>query len=89
MKIDLTDPTFQKDFITSTITFLSFAMQDDSEGPEEIYTKYKEMLKPIIGNRNPENAPFSDAIPLMYEKVIKYCNDRITILEGSKNESPK
>lgn len=89
MKIDTTDPAFQKDFITSSITFLSFAMQDEITTGDEIYTKYLEMLDPIIGNRNKETAPFSDAIPLMYEKIIKYCNDRITILEGNKNESSK
>lgn len=89
MKIDTTDPAFQKDFITSTITFLSYAMQDESETPDQIYTKYIDMLNPIIGNRNKETSPFSDAIPLMYEKVIKYCHDRITILEGNKNESSK
>jgi hypothetical protein len=89
MKIDTTDPAFQKDFITSSITFLSFAMQDEVTTGAEIYTKYLEMLDPIIGNRNKQTAPFSDAIPLMYEKIIKYCNDRITILEGNKNESSK
>jgi hypothetical protein len=64
-------------------------MQDEITTGDEIYTKYLEMLDPIIGNRNKETAPFSDAIPLMYEKIIKYCNDRITILEGNKNESSK
>lgn len=77
MKIDFSNAEFQKDFLCGVYAFLAFSLQETGNDPSQASTKFQEMMGPIIGNRNPEMFPFSQAMPFLYEKVIKYCNDNL------------
>lgn len=72
----LNNPKFQEDFIGGCITFLSLANMNDPDAKDS-YDIFKEILNPIQGNRNPKNTMFTEHMPMIYEKIIKYCAEKI------------
>lgn len=72
---------FQTDFISGAITFLTVAgmVRGDERTGDEIFT---EMMRPLVGNRNPDKTGFDTIMPELYKKVIDYCAEAIVISES-------
>lgn len=72
---------FQSDFIAGAITFLTVAamVRGEEQSGDEIFT---EMMRPMVGNRNPNRTGFDTIMPELYKKVIDYCAEAIVISES-------
>lgn len=71
---------FQQDFIRGGLAFLAIAgmVKGDDRDAEMIFN---EMMDPIVGNRNRGKTNFDVVMPELFEKIVAYCSEAVTISE--------